>query len=1116
MTDFTPRDQDARDRIAGSLRETLFVEAGAGTGKTTSLVSRVMTLVETGSATLDRIAAITFTEAAASELRERVRDELEKAAADESRTDERRERCRRGVEDIDQSYIGTLHRFASSLLSERPLEAGLPPTFEVMDAISADLDFEDVWREWIESALDGALDISTLPLALALGLTPANMRQIADHFYDSYDLLADAPLDDVHAPEPLAVPELVQSAPELERLCRLSHIQDGDPLYSHVQRLLAAIPRLSRMEPGSPLAYRQLLRMTPIRQMRGRQGDWNIDPQSGVNACKLLKDLLAYLDENARVEIEEVRRHALMPILRALKYLVLEYARECRQSGRAGFHDLLVWARDLLRDDGEARDHFRASISHLLIDEAQDTDPIQAEIAMFLAAPDGDAPRNWRDIVPETGKLFVVGDRKQSIYRFRRADVRQVTALSEAMNGMTLDLVQNFRSQKPIIDWVNHVFDRWMSEGSRQQAEYRHLTHRWEAKTRHPASPGVWRLGDAMDERSVAPVRAAESRGIAALAREVVGCGWQVLDVDATESADDGKECYRPARYSDICILMPRRTALRQLEIDLEDADVPYRLDGSSLVFETQEVRDLLSCLRAIDDPADQVALVAALRSPAFACSDVELLDFRHAGGRFDYLDEREPPPGRVSEALADLRERHRLRTWVSIPFLIDSLVRDRRLVEAALDHPRTREAWRRYRFIIESARAFVEADGNSLRSFLEWVDRQIQKSARITETPVPEGDEDAVRVMTVHGAKGLEFPIVILTGLNSSRRDSPDSVLFDRDTGAVQVRAGSSRSGYFSTSGYEELREMESEMMEDESVRLLYVATTRARDHLVLSMYHKTKDKSAAAKIAELMEDCEDDLWRDAPVESVSALAPITSSASELPEHSADEHSTQARQEWLTKRERAIETMGRPTSVSATALAKVAKEEPDEESEEPWRRGRGGAPIGRAVHSVLQTIDLATGAGIDETARAQAVAEGIPRRREEVALLARTAIDSEVVRRAVASRRLWREAPMATPVGGGAMQGYIDLLFEEDGDLVVVDYKTDAIDSSQTEDAASRYRLQAGAYALMVSRATGKRVKEVVFLFLRPKSEQRLTDVESLAREAERVAESHFQITDG
>ena len=176
-----------------------------------------------------------------------------------------------------------------------------------------------------------------------------------------------------------------------------------------------------------------------------------------------------------------------------------------------------------------------------------------------------------------------------------------------------------------------------------------------------------------------------------------------------------------------------------------------------------------------------------------------------------------------------------------------------------------------------------------------------------------------------------------------------------------------------------------------------------------------------------------------------------------------------------------------------------------------PWRRGRAGTSVGRAVHSVLQTIDLSTGDGIEETSQAQAAAEGIPQRWAEVARLARVAVDSEVVRRAVASSRLWREVPVAAPMSNGVLQGFIDLLFEEDGNLVVVDYKTDAVDSDHVEDALARYGPQGGAYALAVQRATGRPVTEVVFLFLHANRSVVLPDVSGLAAGAERAAEEYL-----
>ena len=487
-----------------------------------------------------------------------------------------------------------------------------------------------------------------------------------------------------------------------------------------------------------------------------------------------------------------------------------------------------------------------------------------------------------------------------------------------------------------------------------------------------------------------AEVRRREAADIATLLHQIVGEQWQVLDSD--EPVDDsGNERYKDAKYSDICILMPTRTALRTLELALDDANVPYRLEGASLFFDTQEVRDLLNCLRAIDDPSDEVSIVAALRSPAFACTDIDLLQFHQARRTFNYLSHQgsrqsvEIGVSKVADALEVLRRAHDKRMWTATAALIDGFLRDRLLMESAIGQPRTREQWRRYRFLVEQARAFAAAGGNSLRSFLEWVQRQADEGARVTETPVPESDEDAVRIMTVHASKGLEFPVVILTGLNTGRNARVDRVIFD--DGNVEVGVGSGNS-MFQTAGYEEKVEQEKVLDDHEHVRLLYVATTRARDHLVLSMHRPDKRNNGldSTQVAALLED-HDDLWKQVelqPEHQARAMIQETQDAAQSQQpFDRAEHTLKARDDWQSKRQEVIITQGKPASVAATRLADVVKDEADADSGaedmHASRRGRGGAALGRAVHAVLQSIDLETGDGIDATARAQAAAEGIP-----------------------------------------------------------------------------------------------------------------------------------------
>ena len=1125
---FIPADASVRRDIGQQLDETLFVQASAGTGKTTSLVERMVNLVVTGKTTLDRIAAITFTEAAAAELRDRVRQRLEEAAVDETRPEDQRLLCRQGVSDLDQATIRTLHSFAAQLLHERPLEAGLPPGFDTSDEIVAGLKFDEAWNRWLDSVLDD--DSPTAPhisLALTLNVTLAQLKGVARGFHANY---ADLPDVEFTAPTPtvgVAAQEIAELWPGLERLCQFSKNGPGDPLYDRVHHRAVAVRALSNTSPGDLRHYRQLNRLLPLTYNRGRQGDWETDPKTGQNACTALKALLTDLHEAVAAELEEAKRSSLALILTSLSAFILEYAESRKEEGRAEFQDLLVWARDMLRDKLEVRDYFRQRFTHLLIDESQDTDPIQAEIAMFLAeaVPEGmlpdQRPRSWHHILPQPGKLFVVGDPKQSIYRFRRADVEQMQLLQgrmQAAGGRTLSLVQNFRSQRPIITWVNHLFRQWMGAGdggspqADGQAPYEAMAHRWLADTGSAFGPRVWALADEAVPGRAPAVRRQEAEDIAALIRQIVDRQWLKLDREAT--SDENGEKYQPVSYSDICILIRARTSLSTLERGLENANIPYRLESASLVFETQEVRDLLNCLRAIDNPADRVAIVAALRSSAFGCSDVDLLKHYESGRQFDYLAEADPiGEGPVAEGLAALNEFHHRRLWESPATLIERFVRDRLLLEAAAGHPRMREQWRRYRFMVERAWQFAEAGGNSLRAFIAWIDDQIGEGVRVTETPVPESDEAAVRVMTIHAAKGLEFPVVILTGLNANPRNSVGSVLVNRREGSVEVSIGAS-GNTFSTAGYEALAEREKQMAEAELVRLMYVAATRARDHLVLSLRRPERGRSTVAHTISAYLADHPDLWQ--PVSLNSSVPPISEQRDDdadppAPATLAHQHSLEARDAWLRQREKMIAAQGRPSFVSATGLGHKVdddKPEPDEDrGAEPWRRGRAGTSVGRAVHAVLQSIDLATGEGLAERASAQATAEGIPDREAEVARLAQVAVNSEVVRRAGDSGRLWREVPVAAPLADGFLHGFIDLLFEEPDGLVIVDYKTDSVPGPEVEQAVERYRLQGGAYASAMNRATGKTVKEVRFLYLQPRRDVLLPDLEGAVREAEERA---------
>ena len=1081
---FVPQDQDQRERIISSLDETLFVEAGAGTGKTEALVSRIVALITTGRATIDGIAAITFTELTAAELRERVRSRLISRSQDPGSSDDEKESCLAAIRGFDSASIQTLHSFASQLLRERPLDVELSPSFEVVEAIEADLNFQVRWETWLDEVLDTEDSAPALAKGLALGLRLDQLRGIADSFHERYDLL-EKPFPALRMPEKRAVQGIIDARSEISLLVQLAQ-NDDDPLAAHSEKVLAFADRLENIGADSDMALASLSRFGRLSFSRGRIADWYDDPETGKNGCTALKAVMSNLEELRSNELDAVRASVICELSEKIRELARLYASERVRAGRLEFQDLLVLARNLLRDRPEARGYFQRRFTHILIDEFQDTDPIQAEMAILLSTSSGGSESGVQDLI--AGKLFVVGDPKQSIYMFRGADVTVSEELRKMIPEGQLSLTQNFRSQQSIIAWLNPLFENWMKNDAEEigQVEYHAISARWKSEATDP-SMGVRFVGSALPVQA-GVVRHLEAQSIASVVSKIKRDRWTVRD-----GRDGGM---KEARYQDICVLLPTRTGLEILENALSASGIPYRLESQSMVLGTQDVRDLLNCLRSIDSPGDQIALVAALRSSVFSCSDVELFEFAQSGDELDYMVGSDAT-GPVSQALQLLRRFHDLRMWVAPEELIERFVRETRMVESCFALTRPRERWRRLRFVIDRAAAFAAVSNTSLRSYLDWIERQSEEGARMVETPVPEPDEDAVRIMTIHASKGLEFPIVLLAGIGSQPRTNLGPVIYDRHALAADVSLPAPGSGRFKTPGYDDSENREKAKGQAERTRQMYVAATRAEDHLVVSLFRpetKGSDSSFAGYIEQLV-GRDSESWTELTVDGFGSTAmddgvKDDGKSSEYPDDPI------RRDTWITDREENIRASSRPDSIGATRLAQLEKEEAYG-GDVPYRKGRGGTNLGRAVHSTLQSVDLATGEHLDDISQAQAAAEGLPERWKEVAALARTAISSEVVIQAVATKRYHREVYVGAPEGSVLVEGFIDLVFETANGLVVVDYKTDGVESPEEIDRSmEHYRLQGGAYALALERATGKQVVKVIFLFLTTGSEIEMDDL--------------------
>ncbi|MBW3615585.1 MAG: PD-(D/E)XK nuclease family protein, partial [Actinobacteria bacterium] len=436
-------------------------------------------------------------------------------------------------------------------------------------------------------------------------------------------------------------------------------------------------------------------------------------------------------------------------------------------------------------------------------------------------------------------------------------------------------------------------------------------------------------------------------------------------------------------------------------------------------------------------------------------------------GGRWGH--QRPAPAGApsdhvVARALAWLGELHRERLWLSPSEVLERIVRDRRLMELAVVERRPRDLWRRLRFVLDQCRAWEEAGGVTLRQYLRWAEGQSAEGSRVVETVLPESDDDAVRILTVHGAKGLEFPIVVLSGLTTEMRAFPRGVEVrfpPTEAWAIKLKKG------LSTAEFELTQPLEEQMDHHERLRLLYVAATRARDHLVVSVHRKENDTASTA--AALFYDKG---WDSSLVDVLAFVTPVEEAVT-APAFELGPAELPSFEDWEREHGASVVSGMRRVAVSATQVAEDAaraavaeppagvQKDPRDIDLPPWQKGRYGTAVGRAVHGALQTIDLATGDGLEQAAAAQAAAEGVLGKEHVIAALCRSALASDIVKRAAECPH-WREVYVGVPYGDGVLEGYIDLLYRDDNGLVVVDYKTDAWSTeADLEAKVERYSVQ-------------------------------------------------------
>ncbi|WP_027053666.1 UvrD-helicase domain-containing protein [Mesorhizobium erdmanii] len=835
-------DLAARRRALTDFSSNILVEAAAGTGKTALMAARVAMMIASGIEP-SKIAAITFTEPAASELEARIRwtigklragkipPALAKIVTDRLGADEL-EHLEDAAPRLDEITATTIHGFCQGILRSHGLAAGLDPGSRVVDGTVAEALFDEVLSEWLKGKLtDGADEdgaIATVAKDDPLGVVE-RIRELAmlrrDH------RTATAPSPDLSSRPDLTFADAVAAfsrwhaagpgetgtadlIDDLELLAAFYKEALANTDFAALWRLTQP-PRIGAMRPKS-------IDLQPY----GRTTAWK-SVLGAVEGQRRAAEATAQFEQVSaayRVLIGSIAQRLVHELAALLSEVIEAYDRRKRDAAVLDFDDLLLQARVLVCEHPEIRDWLAGRYPHLLVDEFQDTDPLQAEIVFCIAA--ATRPARWEEAQLRPGALFLVGDPKQAIYRFRGADIEAYalakSVIEKSSNGCLLAVTANFRSRSEVIEHVNQVFKEVLAKPG--QPGFVPLT----ATVNPPPLPfpAAAKLTiDVPRDARAEEQREGEAAAVAELCARLIGA-LTITEADGTD---------RRLRAGDIALLAPTHTDLWRYERALEGQGIAVASQAGNALFRRQELQDLLALVRILADPLDTLAFGALMRGPLVGLTDEELLDITaalqpdaDARRRFQLrtsADDVVHPLAR--DMLVKLQGLHRLAAELTpmqlLAYAIERL--DLRVVMAARHGQRNPRALANLDAIVELARPYGVA---GLRAFALDLQRGWQRKRRHPEGRV-DVSGDSVEIVTMHSAKGLEWPVVIT--VNSSTRFKPqDQFVYRQSDDTIHwIVGGIEPPELAAAREEEEFREAR------QRERLWYVATTRARDLLVI-----------------------------------------------------------------------------------------------------------------------------------------------------------------------------------------------------------------------------------------------------------------------------------------
>ena len=1044
-------DSGERKKISEELDKCFFVEAGAGSGKTHSLVDRMVGLIRYGHAKIENIAAVTFTRKAAAELRERVQIKLEDLLHTEGVSEAEKDNMALALSTFERSFISTIHSFCARLLRERPVEAGIDPGFEEVEEEEDTMLAEEAWAEYIEK--QGFENNKIIGWMRENGIGQDALNNIyltLVRYSDVETAREDLPRPDFKK-EKKEVKELIYS---LRKKMPAERPESGwDSLQKAVLKCLRLFSLNYLDEDRLFVRVLKILsKNTTVTQNRWPNKDGK-DHESAMTG---------FQERVAVPALKAWGEYLHKPLIDFALDGVRYYDNWRRERSLLNFQDLLMRTAKLLRENAEVRAYFKKKIIYLLVDEFQDTDPIQAEIVMLITGADNSV-NDWRKVVPRKGALFLVGDPKQSIYRFRRADIdifNQVKGIFKKGAGEVLELTSNFRSLDPVRDLTNAVFnDVFPAEETVYQAKYAPL-----ATTRGKND----KFDNGIFEISIGKVDKNRSHLAAEIDARIIA-SWIYASINGEmrlERTDGEKAAGKTAdaEPGDFMIITKLKKRLPVYARALEILGIPYEISGGENFNQSEELYEIYKVLKAVADPKDPCALIAALRGAFFGVSDNDLYLYVRAGGKFSYFSDPSKGPGNIKKAFGRLKEFNDIVSGHAPATAVEMIIEKLGVIPLAISEMigATRAG-----NILKAIELLREKRSGSVGSFANLVERlkEMRDIKGIEEMTLFPGTTRAVRIMNLHKAKGLEAPVVILADpLGVSGDYEPLLHVKRTKTGSIGYFGISQTIGEFSNEllampgKWDECVKEEGEYELAESKRLDYVAVTRAKNILAVSTYHDGRRKKAWELLYGYLGDM--------PKLSVKKFATPRKRQS----------ITVSAQDWTKEKEKmekgllkVTEPSYRHTSVTAIV-----------ESPEIFTGGgKDGMAWGSIVHKALEMCGKGKREKLETLARNWIVEEERPLGDVKRLLhLVDGIMKSEMWGRMLKSEERYFELPFsALESGDTVIRGVMDVMFKEKDGWVVVDYKTDDFD--KYPDRKKAYQNQLRMYAELWEKMTGDKVKE-------------------------------------